>query len=106
MLYPQPPTGLRGPAPPVSQPIYKLILGINNRAVPEFAAEYAPGLVGVEQITFTVPSDAPAGKDIPLVLGMEIGPKTIYSNRASFPVARLESRASRKNLPVANGTSR
>jgi uncharacterized protein (TIGR03437 family) len=105
-LYPQPLTGVPGPAPPVSRPLYKLVLGIDNRGVAQLTTEYAPGLVGVEQISFTVPSDTPAGQDVPLLLAMVIGQKTIYSNRTSFPVAGLESKASRKNLPVANLTSR
>jgi uncharacterized protein (TIGR03437 family) len=105
-LYPPIATNEPGPVPPIARPIYKIILGVNNHGVPQFTAEYAPSLVGVEEITFQVPDDVPAGKDIPLLLGLKIGDRTVYSNRSSFPVAALESSASRKNLPLASGAIR
>jgi uncharacterized protein (TIGR03437 family) len=105
-LYPPVATNEPGPIPPIARPIYKLILGVNNHGVPQFTAEYAPSLVGVEEITFQVPNDVPAGKDIPLLLGLKIGDRTVYSNRSSFPVAGLDSSASRKNLPLASGAIR
>jgi uncharacterized protein (TIGR03437 family) len=105
-LYPPVATNQPGPVAPIARPIYKLILGVNNHGVPQFTAEYAPSLVGVEEITFQVPEDAPAGQDIPLLLGLKFGDRTVYSNRSSFPVAGLESSASRKNLPLGSDAIR
>jgi uncharacterized protein (TIGR03437 family) len=105
-LYPPVATNEPGPDPPIARPIYKLVLGVNNHGVPLFTADYAPSLVGVEEIGFQVPADVPAGQDIPLLLGLKIGDRTVYSNRSSFPVAGLDSSASRKNLPLASGAIR
>ena len=102
-LYPPVATNKPGAAAPISQPIYRIILGVNNHAVERFTAEYAPGLVGVDQITFQVPSDLPSGNDIPLLLAVLLGDSKVYSNKSSFPVAGRESGGGRTNLAFGTG---
>lgn len=86
-MYPPVPTNQPGPTPALSEPIYRLVLGINQHAVPLLTAHYAVGLVGLEEIAFRVPDSTPAGKNIPLVLGAVSGAGTLYSNSSLFPVA-------------------
>jgi uncharacterized protein (TIGR03437 family) len=78
-------TGL-GPMRRDGEPVERLIIGVSNRGVPLVSARYAGGMTGVEEITFRIPVDIPAGTDIPLSVGVVVGGKTVYSNRSSLPV--------------------
>ena len=69
-----------------SEPLQRLIIGVNHRGVPLVSARYAEGMVGVEEITFRIPSDVPAGRDIPLSVGVVVRGRTVYSNKSSLPV--------------------
>ncbi|PWT99301.1 MAG: hypothetical protein C5B51_27435 [Terriglobia bacterium] len=89
-LYPPVPTNQPGPSPAVSSPLYRLILGVNNHGVPLAAVNYAPGMIGAEEISFQVPPDAPAGSNVSLLLAAVAGSGTVYSNKSSFPVGRAE----------------
>jgi hypothetical protein len=75
-----------GTAGSAAHPIERLIIGVNHRGVPLVSARYAEGMVGVEEITFQIPGDVPAGRDIPLSVGVVVGGRTVYSNKSSLPV--------------------
>jgi uncharacterized protein (TIGR03437 family) len=78
-------TGL-GPMGRDGEPVERLIIGVNHRGAPLVSARYAGGMTGVEEITFRIPVDVPAGTDIPLSVGVVVGGKTVYSNKSSLPV--------------------
>ncbi|HJZ95203.1 MAG TPA: hypothetical protein VKE70_01775 [Candidatus Solibacter sp.] len=78
-------TGL-GPMGRDGEPAERLIIGVNHRGAPLVSARYAGGMTGVEEITFRIPVDVPAGTDIPLSVGVVVGGKRVYSNKSSLPV--------------------
>ncbi len=69
-----------------AQPVYRLIVGVNHHGAPLVSLRYAEGAIGVEELTFRIPADVPAGRDIPLSIGVVVGSKTVYSNKSSLPV--------------------
>jgi len=75
-----------GIAPPVSEPAWRLIIGVNDHGAPLVSARYAARMVGVEEISFQIPPNVPPGTDIPLSVGVVVGGKTVYSNKSSLPV--------------------
>jgi len=79
-------TNAPGAAPPISEPMWRLIIGVNHQGVPLVSARYAAWMVGVEEIAFQVPPNVPPGTDIPLSVGVVIDGKTVYSNKSSLPV--------------------
>jgi uncharacterized protein (TIGR03437 family) len=85
-LLPRPQTNEPGPAEGAAEPAQRLIVGINYRGAPLLSERYAEGMIGVEEIKFQVPPDAPSGTDVPLQLGVVAGSKTIYSNSSSLPL--------------------
>jgi uncharacterized protein (TIGR03437 family) len=78
-------TGL-GPLGPTAEPVDRLIIGVNHRGAPLVSARYAAGMIGVEEITFQIPTDVPASTDIPLSVGVVVNGGTVYSNKSSVPV--------------------
>jgi uncharacterized protein (TIGR03437 family) len=85
-MLPEVRTNQVGSATSASQPVQRLIIGVNHRGVPLVSARYAEGMVGIEEITFRVPGDVPAGRDIPLSVGVVVDGRTVYSNKSSLPV--------------------
>jgi uncharacterized protein (TIGR03437 family) len=69
-----------------AQPVHTLIVGVNDSGVPLIRARYAEGMVGVEEITFQIPPDVPAGDNITLSVGLAVGDRTLYSNQSTLPV--------------------
>lgn len=67
-------------------PVYGLIVGFHAQAVTLISATHAAGMVGVEEITFQIPANAPAGPDIPLSLAVVVDGKAVHSNKSSLPV--------------------
>jgi hypothetical protein len=63
-----------------------LIIGVNHRGAPLVWARYAGGMVGVEEIAFQISPDVPAGRDVPLSVGVVVDGRTVYSNKSSLPV--------------------
>jgi hypothetical protein len=59
---------------------------VNHRGAPLVSARYAAGMIGVEEITFQIPTDVPASTDIPLSVGVVVNGGTVYSNKSSVPV--------------------
>jgi len=75
-----------GTTPPISEPGWRLIIGVNHQGVPLVSARYAASTVGVEEITFQIPPNVPPGTDIPLSVGVVVDGRTVYSNKSSLPV--------------------
>jgi len=85
-LAPAFPTNRVGVAGLTAEPVYRLIVGVNHHGAPLVSTRYAEGMIGVEEITFRIPEDVPAGPNIPLSVGVVVGGRTVYSNRSSLPV--------------------
>jgi uncharacterized protein (TIGR03437 family) len=50
----------------------QLIVGVNNAGARVIGARLAPSLIGVYEVTFQVPNDAPAGNDVVLSLAVNV----------------------------------
>ena len=59
------------------------LVALDSRPVPDFGAFYAPGLVTVYQINFTVPDDVRTGE-----LQLQATAGGVTSNRVLLPVRR------------------
>jgi uncharacterized protein (TIGR03437 family) len=57
-------TGQPGPVPPATTVYQPIIMGLNNGGVPALFSGIAPSFVGLNQVNFTIPADAPVGKAI------------------------------------------
>ena len=80
---PQPQTNAAGVA---GQNVANTVLvGINNAGVPVIGAQYAPGLVGVYYIVFTIPQTSQPGLDQSLVVAEQINGQTIFGNNPLLP---------------------
>jgi uncharacterized protein (TIGR03437 family) len=79
-------TNQAGPDTGGAQPVRRLIIGVNHRGAPLVWARYAGGMVGVEEIAFQISPDVPAGRDVPLSVGVVVDGRTVYSNKSSLPV--------------------
>lgn len=62
-----------------------LIVGVNNGGVRVVSARHSPGLIGVSEVAFEVPSDAPAGT-LPFVVAVSQGGNLVFSNPSVIPV--------------------
>ena len=66
----------------------QIIVGVNNAGTRFVGARLAPNLIGVYEVTFQVPSDAPAGNDLIFSVGINaIGDsQTRYSAGTTIPI--------------------
>jgi len=66
----------------------QVIVGINNSGVRLISARLAPNLIGVYEVVFQVPSDAPAGNDVVFSVGINAlsDTQTRYSAGTSIPI--------------------
>ena len=80
-------TGL-GPISGTGAVVHSMAVGIHHAGVPLLYARSAPGLVGVEEIGFQVPTDAAAhsGKTEPFAISVSVNGKTVYGNSSWIPV--------------------
>jgi uncharacterized protein (TIGR03437 family) len=78
-------TGL-GPLSATGAVAHSMAVGIHNAGVPFLYARSAPGLVGVEEIGFQVPPEAPSGKAQPFAISVSIDGKPVYGNSSWIPV--------------------
>ncbi|MBZ5611740.1 MAG: hypothetical protein LAP38_26065 [Acidobacteriia bacterium] len=58
-------TGQPGPVPPATTFYQPIVVGLNNGGVPAMFSGAAPYFVGLDQVNFTIPSDASVGSSIP-----------------------------------------
>jgi len=86
--------GLLNPAVMTNQPgssmpstiTHDMAVGIHHAGVPFLYARYAPGLVGVEEIGFEVPKEAPSGRAEPFAISVMINGKMVFGNSSWIPV--------------------
>ncbi|MBS1858166.1 MAG: Ig-like domain-containing protein [Acidobacteria bacterium] len=66
----------------------QVIVGVNNAGTRLIGARVAPGLIGVDEVTFQVPSDAPTGNDIVFSVGVNaVGDtQTRFSAGTKIPI--------------------
>jgi len=62
------------PGVPGQAVYYPVSVGVNNAGVRVVSAEYAVNLLGVYVMAIEIPTDAPMGADVSLVLGVETVP--------------------------------
>jgi uncharacterized protein (TIGR03437 family) len=69
-----PPVGTNSIAIPATDSLVtgQLIVGVNNAGARVIGGRLAPTLIGVYEVTFQVPSDAPTGNDIVLSLAVNV----------------------------------
>jgi uncharacterized protein (TIGR03437 family) len=66
----------------------QIIVGVNNSGVRLITARVSPNLLGVSEITFQVPTDAPVSNTVILSIGVNVSGdnQTRFSQGTSFPV--------------------
>jgi uncharacterized protein (TIGR03437 family) len=78
-------TNQRGPNSP-SPIAYPLAVGIHHSGVPVLYARSAPGLIGVEEVGFTIPQEAPSGPAEPFAVSVSVDGKMVFGNSSWIPV--------------------
>jgi hypothetical protein len=66
----------------------QIIVGVNNAGARVISARLAPSLIGIYEVAFQVPSDAPAGNDVVLSLAVNVpgDPTTRFSAGNKIPI--------------------
>jgi uncharacterized protein (TIGR03437 family) len=72
----------------VSSVLGQVIVGVNNAGAPVLSSQLSPDLIGVYEVTFTVPQNAPQGNNV--IFSVAVNPPgsttTMFSAGTSFPV--------------------
>lgn len=72
----------------VSSVLGQVIVGVNNQGAPVLSSQLSPDLLGVYEVTFTVPQNAPQGNNV--IFSVAVNPPgsttTMFSAGTSFPV--------------------
>jgi len=74
---------------PAVRPVAMLpmLIGINNAGVEVTSARYAANLIGVCEVSFTVPGDAPPGSEIDFVVAVDAAPLLrVFSQRSVIAI--------------------
>ena len=68
----------------------QVIVGVNNGGTPVFTSRASPNLIGVFEVAFQVPSNAPTGNDIVLSVAVNVpgDSQTHFSNGSKLPIAQ------------------
>jgi uncharacterized protein (TIGR03437 family) len=68
--------------------VTRLIVGVNNGGTRVVSARLSPNLIGVSEIAFQVPSDAPTGNDVVLSVAINApgDTQTRFSNGSKLPI--------------------
>ncbi|MDQ6666154.1 MAG: hypothetical protein M3Z23_17375 [Acidobacteriota bacterium] len=74
--------GLAGDAR-VQNPVAVEVNGVNARVV---SAKYAAGLIGIEEVVFEIPADCPAGARIPVIVGVNVDGRIVFSNVSAMAI--------------------
>ena len=67
-------------------PLLPVIVGVNNAGANLVSVTYAPGMIGLFDVAFEVPSDTPAGTNIPFVVAAVVNDRLWFSNSSAMPV--------------------
>jgi uncharacterized protein (TIGR03437 family) len=62
-----------------------VIIGVNNNGYAVTSVTYAINLVGIYDVAFVVPADAPTG-DVPLAIAVDLGNGLIFGNPSIIPI--------------------
>ena len=62
-------TGQPGPVPPATTN-YEPVVALNNGGVPVLFSGIAPGFIGLDQVNFVIPTNAPVGSNVKLSVGV------------------------------------
>jgi uncharacterized protein (TIGR03437 family) len=66
---------------------YQMLVGLNNEGVPgTVTAVLSSSILGVYEVTFTVPDNAAAGPNIPFVIAPTVNDLSVFSNGTLLPV--------------------
>lgn len=84
-LDPRVQTNQRGSSAP-NEVAHPMAVGIHHAGVPFQYARYAAGLIGVEEIGFVVPADAPSGPAEPFAISVLLNGKMVFGNSSWIPV--------------------
>jgi uncharacterized protein (TIGR03437 family) len=78
-------TGQAGPVPPATiSPIP--IVALNNSGVPVVFSGAAPSFIGLDQVNFTIPSNAPVGPSVKLSVGTFANGSEFYSQDSRIAI--------------------
>ena len=68
----------------------QIIVGVNNGGTPVFTSRVSPNLIGVFEVAFQVPSNAPTGNDVVLSVAVNAPGDSVtrYSNGSKLPIAQ------------------
>jgi uncharacterized protein (TIGR03437 family) len=64
----------------------RVIVGINNAGVPVHSVTYAQDLIGVWEVQFDIPSNAPTGTNVVFSLGVPSGSGFAYTQASYIPI--------------------
>ena len=66
----------------------QVIVGINNGGTRVVSSRLAPNLIGVAEVAFQVPYNAPTGNDVVLSVAVDVtgDPPTKFSNGSKLPI--------------------
>jgi uncharacterized protein (TIGR03437 family) len=94
-------TGMGPAAPPIvtgalpvpgadSLVLGQVIVGVNNAGARVVTARVSPNLIGVYELAFQIPSDAPTGNDVVLSVAINApgDSQTRFSNGSKLPIAQ------------------
>jgi uncharacterized protein (TIGR03437 family) len=68
----------------------QIIVGVNNGGTPVFTSRVSPNLIGVFEVAFQVPSNAPTGNDVVLSVAVNAPGDSVtrYSNGSKLPISQ------------------
>jgi uncharacterized protein (TIGR03437 family) len=68
----------------------QIIVGVNNGGTPVFTSRVSPNLIGVFEVAFQVPSNAPTGSDVVLSVAVNAPGDSVtrYSNGSKLPISQ------------------
>jgi len=85
-MTPAVPTNQPGSSPPGPRAFYPITVGVNHRGVPVVSVAYAAGLIGIQDLAFQIPAEAPSGPDVPLSMGVMLDGRAVFGNTTSLPI--------------------
>jgi uncharacterized protein (TIGR03437 family) len=69
-----------------SRAVNPVVVGVNNVGVRVESTTLARNLLGVWEVAFEIPSDTPAGANIPLAVAVQQGDQLVFGNGSAIPI--------------------
>jgi uncharacterized protein (TIGR03437 family) len=63
-----------------------IVVGVNNAGVRVVSATLAHNLIGVYEVAFEIPSDTPAGSNVPLGFAVDMNGTLVFGNGSTIPI--------------------